>query len=193
VGTGADTGSTLQIASFTTTERDYLTEANGMVVYNETTLQFNFRENGAWKTLTGSTYGEMYVDGNTTETTVTDANTWYEVTTNVVTGEVSGITFDGTDKRLVAPIAGKYLVTYTASSTAETANHTFLHGLGVNGGTPAGKTETERKYSTTDVGVVSGNAILSLSANDEVGFFIYNVGNNGNITVRQLNVIMQLV
>lgn len=40
----------VQVGSMTTTERDALTPANGMIVYNTTTNAFNFRENGTWVT-----------------------------------------------------------------------------------------------------------------------------------------------
>ncbi len=36
------------VPRMTTTQRDALTAANGMIIYNTTTNQFNFRENGAW-------------------------------------------------------------------------------------------------------------------------------------------------
>lgn len=36
------------VPRMTTTQRDALTAVNGMIIYNTTTNQFNFRENGAW-------------------------------------------------------------------------------------------------------------------------------------------------
>ena len=44
-------GSFVQFASFTTTERDALTAANGMVIYNTTDNKFQGYENGAWTNL----------------------------------------------------------------------------------------------------------------------------------------------
>ena len=38
------------VPRMTTTQRDALTAVNGMIMYNTTTNQFNFRENGAWVT-----------------------------------------------------------------------------------------------------------------------------------------------
>lgn len=40
----------LTVASLTTIERDAITPVNGMILYNTTTNQFNFYENGAWVT-----------------------------------------------------------------------------------------------------------------------------------------------
>lgn len=36
--------------NMTTTERNALTAENGMIIYNTTTNQFNFYENGSWVT-----------------------------------------------------------------------------------------------------------------------------------------------
>ena len=38
----------VQFGSLTTTQRDALTAANGMVIYNSTTNKFQGRANGAW-------------------------------------------------------------------------------------------------------------------------------------------------
>lgn len=45
----------LKLASLTTTERNALTAANGMIIYNETTGVINSREGGAWVTSTSGT------------------------------------------------------------------------------------------------------------------------------------------
>ena len=39
-----------QAPNLTTTERNALTPANGMIIYNTTTNVFNFYENGVWVT-----------------------------------------------------------------------------------------------------------------------------------------------
>ena len=44
----------LQVDSMTTTERDALTPANGMVIYNSTTGALQLRQAGAWVTVTTS-------------------------------------------------------------------------------------------------------------------------------------------
>ena len=45
----------LVMASFTTTQRNALTAANGMMIYNTTTNQFEGYENGAWVSLKADT------------------------------------------------------------------------------------------------------------------------------------------
>ncbi len=51
----------LQIPSLTTTERNALTPVAGMLIYNETTTQFNKYENGAWRSDLGfnSHHGDL--------------------------------------------------------------------------------------------------------------------------------------
>lgn len=46
-----DIGSTLKVANLTTTERNALAAANGMVIYNTTDNKFQGYENGAWANL----------------------------------------------------------------------------------------------------------------------------------------------
>ena len=41
-------GSTLRVANMTTTERNALTAANGMVIYNSTTNKMQAYENNSW-------------------------------------------------------------------------------------------------------------------------------------------------
>jgi len=49
-GGGAAGGGILIATNLTTSERDSLSAANGMIIYNTTTNVFNFYENGAWVT-----------------------------------------------------------------------------------------------------------------------------------------------
>ena len=46
----ASTTGALLLTRMTTTQRDALTPVNGMIIYNTTTNQFNFRENAVWVT-----------------------------------------------------------------------------------------------------------------------------------------------
>ena len=47
----AKIGGFVQFGSFTTTQRNALTAANGMVIYNTTDNKFQGYENGAWASL----------------------------------------------------------------------------------------------------------------------------------------------
>lgn len=49
----SSTTGALLVTRMTTTQRNALTASNGMVLYNTTTNEFNFRENGAWVTGSG--------------------------------------------------------------------------------------------------------------------------------------------
>ena len=46
-----DIGSVLKLSNLTTTERNALTAANGMIIYNATTNKFQGYENGSWADL----------------------------------------------------------------------------------------------------------------------------------------------
>ena len=51
LGKGAEVSGYVQFGSYTTAERDALTAANGMVIYNTTDNKFQGYENGAWANL----------------------------------------------------------------------------------------------------------------------------------------------
>ncbi len=140
-----------------------------------------------WASLSAMIYGEMFADAEGVATTITVTNTWVEVTNGIIAGQLKLVTFDVVDKRLVVPSAGSYQLIYAASLSSASANQTFEHGLGVNG-SPVRKSVSQRRYSSSDIGVIAGSAILNLSANDEIGFFVRNQTSTANITVRQLNV-----
>lgn len=48
VGASSNTGSVLQVQTFTTTQRDFLSAAAGMLIYNSTGTKLEFREGSAW-------------------------------------------------------------------------------------------------------------------------------------------------
>ena len=56
----------------TTTERNALTAANGMLVYDTTLNQFYKYENGAWSAFGGGSYSRTVINGNTTAANDTD-------------------------------------------------------------------------------------------------------------------------
>ena len=63
----------ITIPSVTTTERNALTAANGMLVYDTTLNQFYKYENGAWSAFGGgSSYSRTVINGNTTAANDTD-------------------------------------------------------------------------------------------------------------------------
>lgn len=65
VPTGASTGSTLQLVSLTTAERDNLVGANGMLIWNETTVQIE-AYNAGWAAVGGESLAATLAIGNTT-------------------------------------------------------------------------------------------------------------------------------
>lgn len=104
----------LQIPSLTTTERNNLTPVNGMVVYNETTNEFNKYENAGWKDLGGGTdHGGL--DGLTD-----DDHTQYQKE-NVLTtaGDIAYATAASTWARLGIGTANQLLRTNTGATAPE--------------------------------------------------------------------------
>ena len=104
VSAGASTGSTIQLTSFTSTERDDLVEADGMVVYNETVPNFQFRVNGAWVDLASGSGVATNDIAHTTGFT----------TTSTAGALVTGLTF--------TPAAGTYKVIFSGSGFPQNNN-----------------------------------------------------------------------
>lgn len=112
--------------------------------------------------------GEMYIASTQTQSIASSA-TWYEVGT-FTAGDLDGITF--ASDRLTAPEAGEYLVTWSVSTSSASANKTFSVGIGVNGSDPTTKAIIQRRFSSSDVGAMSGQALISLTAGQYVNLMV---------------------
>jgi parallel beta-helix repeat protein len=144
--------------------------------------------------LEGNPNGEMYVDDDDPgETPIGVIDQWEEVTLSVVAGVQDRVLFRSTvgpppTARLKVGISGNYQVVYSASLASAAANQTFDHGVAINNATPTAKAATRRRYSSSDIGVIAGSAILYLNASDEIRFMLRNKTTTANITVSFLNV-----
>lgn len=116
-------------------------------------------------------------------------------------GQVSNISFQGTMADDAAGTARKgsylkngsdahiYHLNWSISAAAAVANDVFKFAVFINA-TPCPCSYAERKFSSTDIGVLAGTSIVSLSASDIVTIGLQNVGNTGNITIKHMNLNM---
>jgi hypothetical protein len=89
-----------------------------------------------------------------------------------------------------ADAAGVYYVTWNASATSAVNNEIFDFVTYI-GATAQTKTETRRKFGTAgDYGSLGGGALLTIAAADKVSWTVQNNDSAGNITVRDLNVVL---
>ena len=96
-----------------TTQRDALTAADGMVVYNTTTSTMQKRENGAWANMGGTDYGMVASVRVVTSSAVNQDM----INLTAVAGKISGMVFGATT-------TSQPEVTLTLDGTAYTASGT---------------------------------------------------------------------
>jgi len=86
-----------------------------------------------------------------------------------------------------AEAMGDYRISWWASATNETNNHTFDFKV-YNGATQVTGIETRRKFGTAgDFGSLSGGGGVTIAAGDVLSFVITNTSGTGNLTVRNFN------
>ena len=86
--------------------------------------------------------------------------------------------------------AGQYLVTWAASGTTATNNETFDFAIHVNAA-HIGSTNTRRKFGTAaDVGSFAGVSIIAIADGDKVSWMVDNQDTAGDITIRDLTVVL---
>lgn len=114
----------LQIPSLTTTERDALTPVNGMVIYNETTTEFNKYEAGAWKDFgSGVDHGGLDGLGD-------DDHTIYQKEDLLTTqGDIPYATAASTWARLAKGAAGQFFRMNVGATAPEWVNGAFNNKL----------------------------------------------------------------
>lgn len=121
----------------------------------------------------GLTYGEIYEIDNTTATTISTQNTWYQITIFGNNGVSNNTTPDHTNDHITVGTTGVYRVDYSASFSGTGGKTYELEVKKNNGATSFTNTRVQRKLGTTgDVGNAGGTGLLSLTANDTVELWI---------------------
>jgi hypothetical protein len=125
LGKGATVSGFVQFGSYTTTERNALTPANGMVIYNTTVNKFQAYENSAWIDITsldGSHTGTF--DGDVTGSVFGDDST---VLVDGVNNTLHGVVLGGMQE-IVGPGVVNLTTTSTEIVTTGTDAYTLANG-----------------------------------------------------------------
>lgn len=139
---------------------------------------------GAIETCFGSMYG--YKSAQTT--TVSAADTWYEVTGGLTSGgNLDGMTFPD-DYYLITNYGGLFLVHWSMSIGTSTAGDEVMGTVGVNNTannllTAQGSVSANNLYTS-----VSGTGILSLSTKDTISLFVQNDTAGRNVVMEHATV-----
>lgn len=112
-----------------------------------------------------STYGELYINANTTAETATGSayDTW---TTGWSSGVANNINQNTGNGSLQVTAAGLYYFNAMLSFYQDAASAATWLFAAANNGTAVSKTIVSRTNSSTNIGSVSMTGLLSLSAND---------------------------
>ena len=131
-------------------------------------------------------YGEIYVAGNTTATTITVQNTWYQVTVFDTNGLSSGTTPAHGDDHITIATTGTYLVTVSASilSGAGTSDVYECAVYKNNGATQFANLIFERQLAGGggDVGSASISGLATLTAADTIELWVRNTSSTTDVT-----------
>jgi len=135
---------------------------------------------------TGLPYGGMYMDDKTITVTISAAETYYKIASaDVTTGtNLNQMTFASSG--LTVLIAGKYLITWSATLKCATANQEVSCAVMINT-TAISESEGSAKLTTAnDNKCVAGSCVLSLAANDVIYLCCENETGTNNIIVTHL-------
>jgi hypothetical protein len=132
----------------------------------------------------GFPFGHAYGFELTQTITVASADTWYELTAGLSSGNVNNVTFGG-NHYLSVDKAGMYNVEWSASIETNTADQELMGSITVNSAdhnVALNSESTNAKSAANHATVVSankaislsGSAILSLSATDQVSLIFLN-------------------
>jgi hypothetical protein len=183
----------------TTTERDALPAVpNGSSIFNETDTRLEYTDdNGTtWKEIATigdipadtTAFGEMFFQGNSTETVIALAATPVKVNAVYSSGDLfkftqaSGtLTYTGTATKEMA-------LSLSLTTTVDLVTADISVILFKNGSPIAKSTQSTFTGSTTPgLQSTSVNALVELQTNDTLEVFIQNDGGTDNITVTDLN------
>lgn len=153
---------------------------------------------GTWKL--EQSYGEMVIIQNSTGQALTAAsdstlytNSDYVLLTQWAAGETDGVTY--ASNGLTVPVSGEYLLSAWFNQTSSINNVLVGVKFAVNGTiATAGTVPTLRRKIGTgaDVGAVSGNKIINLTAGDVVTLYIA-CDSNATITNTDAVVVLNLL
>jgi hypothetical protein len=136
-------------------------------------------------------YGEMYTSNTSTSVTVSVANTAYEISSGLSSGELSSDISFGSNHYLLLSSSGKYHITWSMSIDTTVIGDEIEGGIMLNG------TASEKGTSHTTVGIsgdatnIAGSLILSCSSNDEISLYVRNHSAARNVTVEHASVTIR--
>lgn len=145
---------------------------------------FYFKNSGS-----GLPFGEIYVNGNTTATTISVQNTWYQFTGFNTNGQSNLTTPDHTNDHITITKAGIYKIDFNVSFSGGGGKTYEVSVYKNNGATACPNIHIERKLGAAgDIGAAAASGFVSCSANDTIELWIRCTDvTTANATLRDVN------
>jgi hypothetical protein len=158
------------------------------------TIHINVDSSTGWDALNRVSYGEIYINGNTTATTVGVINTWYLTTALSWTqGSVNGVTLSGGTLTVGAGRGGKYEVISEGTLDYVAASN-FEFGISKNSGTPiTGLYQGVGLSATILTSCVTVNGFIDLAPGDTISVVVRNIVDTSNVILKHGGVILNRV
>ncbi len=142
----------------------------------------------------GLPYGSMYNDNTATNIVIGTAGTFVRIPSGFTIGQVNAITFQNA-RELAIIKAGRYKIDWSISVAlaAGGANDDVEGAIGISNVKNAQGTSHRIIASPTDIGAMSGTAILDLAINQKVALMMTNNSVAANLTVTHASLSLVMV
>jgi len=141
-----------------------------------------------WSELILSAHGELFRNATTTVSPSTTG--WTELTTNLISRNMSGITVSGGRLVVGAGLQGTYGVMMSVSIQYNNTNSSYILGVSKNQAVPAsGQSQTTSVASTRTTANASIVTTVSLVSTDTVSYVIQ-AGSAGNVNILYSNLFI---
>ena len=136
--------------------------------YNHSTKIWSVISSHGW-----THFAEIYVEDGSASQTLTDQNTWYQLTQFDTNGSSNGCTPDHTNDHIIVHITGKFICNLAMAFSGSNSSQYEIKIKRNNGTVETGNLSTERMLGAGgDIGSVSISGIASLTKDDTVEVWV---------------------
>jgi hypothetical protein len=172
------------------------TSPSGSLYVDQTTgvLYQNVGGGTVWQKLNTVAYSEGYYQDNTTQTTITTANTWVGVGNNFNLDTTIGFSANANTLVLISGYDGVYEVKGDVTINNVTGINTYDIGLSVNNTVPAAGTFNSATVDATYTRQqISFDTIVNLSGGDNLRLAVRNLTLTNNVIIRHASLFLKKI